>query len=182
MSFLPSIEPGAVLMNVFKAFPKTSKPLLEFHEALLRGPSPLSGAERELIAAFVSAKNRCRYCSGAHTATAEVMGIEVGTVARLIDDIEESGVDERMKPILRYVAKLTDQPDSLTRADADAVFAAGWDEQALHDAVLTCALFNLMNRYVEGLGIEADPKYFDQAAERLSKTGYASMIKTLGIG
>ena len=42
----------------------------------------------------------------------------------------------------------------MTQADADAVFAAGWNDQALHDAVSTCALFNFMNRLVEGHGIK----------------------------
>jgi alkylhydroperoxidase family enzyme len=45
-------------------FPETRKPLIEFHEVLLRGPSPFTEAERELIAAYVSGLNRCRYCHG----------------------------------------------------------------------------------------------------------------------
>jgi len=181
VAFLPSLDKNPVLLNVFKAYPETAKPLLQYHEALMRGPSPFSEAERELIAAFVSAKNGCRYCTGVHAATAEAMGVETGTVSRLIDDIEASGVDEKMKPVLRYVAKLTDTPDGVTQADADAVFAAGWDERALHDAVATCCLFNFMNRYVEGLDIEADEKYFAMAGDRLSTGGYDGLMKILGM-
>ncbi len=70
MTFLPSLPDDAVLLDVFRAFPQTARPLLEYHQALLRGPSPLSVAERELIAAFVSGLNACRYCHGVHTATA----------------------------------------------------------------------------------------------------------------
>jgi hypothetical protein len=40
------------------------------------------------------------------------------------------------------------------------VLAAGWQEQALHDAVAVCGLFSLMNRLVEGLGISAGEDYF----------------------
>jgi hypothetical protein len=47
MSFLSTLPPSTNLMHVFKAFSHTSKPLLEFHEVLLRGPSPFSEAERE---------------------------------------------------------------------------------------------------------------------------------------
>ena len=75
MPFLPSLRAGASLLDVFKTFPETSKPLIEFHEALLRGPSPFTAAERELIAAYVSGLNRCRYCHGVHTATAERLGV-----------------------------------------------------------------------------------------------------------
>lgn len=38
MPFLPSMPSAASLINVFKTFPETSKPLIEFHEVLLRGP------------------------------------------------------------------------------------------------------------------------------------------------
>jgi hypothetical protein len=50
MSFLPSMSKGATLLTIFKAFPETYQPLIEFHEVLLRGPSPLTEGERELIA------------------------------------------------------------------------------------------------------------------------------------
>ena len=48
MVHLPSLPARAPLLDVFKAFPETNRPLLE---ALLRGPSPFSEAEREMIAA-----------------------------------------------------------------------------------------------------------------------------------
>jgi AhpD family alkylhydroperoxidase len=53
-----------------RACPETARPLLDYHQALLRGPSPLSVADRELIAAHVSGLTACRYCRGVRTATA----------------------------------------------------------------------------------------------------------------
>lgn len=181
MAFLPSLGCNPVLLDVFKAFPAPTAPLLDYHEALLRGPSPLTVAERELIAAFVSSLNGCRYCTGVHTATAEFLGVPAGTVARLADDDEFAAAEPRLRPILAYARKLTRSPTSITQADADAVLDAGWDEQALHDAVAVCCLFNFMNRYVEGLGIEADAKYFAISAERLSKNGYKALKDLIGI-
>jgi hypothetical protein len=58
----------ATLLDVFRMFPETNRPLLEFHEVLLRGASPFTEAERELIAAYVSGLNGCRYCHGVHAA------------------------------------------------------------------------------------------------------------------
>jgi hypothetical protein len=40
MTFLPSMRKGASLLDLFKAFPETNEPLIQFHEVLLRGPSP----------------------------------------------------------------------------------------------------------------------------------------------
>src|SRR5215472_17682464 len=82
MPFVRSLPKGASLLNLFKAFPETSVPLIRFHEALLRGPSPFTEGERELIAAYVSGLNHCRYCHGVHSATAELLGIKRGRCGR----------------------------------------------------------------------------------------------------
>ncbi|MGD9711397.1 MAG: carboxymuconolactone decarboxylase family protein [Thermomicrobiales bacterium] len=179
MPVLPSLPRGATLLDVFRAFPETSKPLIEFHEVLLRGPSPFTEAERELIAAYVSALNECRYCRGVHTATAERLGSAQGAVSALVDDIDAAPIDRRMKPVLRYARKLTQSPGGVTQADANAVLAEGWNETALYHAVAVTALFNLMNRLVEGLGIELDPAYVKPAAERLADRGYLPLIAML---
>ncbi len=175
MTYMTSLPPGAVLLDVFRAYPGIYRPLLEFHQALLRGPSPLSVAERELIAAYVSGLNACGYCHGVHQATAQEFGVAEGTLAALLDDVATAPVPERMKPLLRYAGKLTLTPAKVTPGDAEAVLAAGWEEQALHDAVAVCGLFNLMNRLVDGLGITAGADYFAAAASRLAETGYAGL-------
>ena len=69
----------------------------------------------------------------------------------------------------------------MTPQDAEAVLAAGWTEQALYDAVSICALYNFMNRLVEGLGIRAEADYFAAAGRRLHDSGYAAMIAMLGL-
>lgn len=180
MPFLPSLRLGASLLDVFRAFPETSKPLIEFHEVLLRGPSPFTDAERELIAAYVSGLNRCRYCHGIHTATAERLGVPQGAVQHLVEGVETAHVTEKMKPVLRYAEKLTRDPCGVSKPDADAVLAAGWDEIALYHTVAVTALFNFMNRLVEGLGIELDPAYVKPASQRLADLGYLPLIDMLG--
>ena len=106
MPFLPSLPKGASLLDLFKAFPETSIPLIQFHEALLRRPSPFTEGERELIAAYVSGLNHCRYCHGVHSATAELLGIKRELVDSRID-IDGADVDPKMRPVLRYARKLT---------------------------------------------------------------------------
>lgn len=180
MSYLPSLPDDAVLMDVFRAYPAAVAPLIEYHKIVLRGPSGFSVAERELIAAYVSGLNACRYCHGVHGATAEAFGIPEGRLSALLTDLDTAPVEDRWKVLLRYLRTLTLTPSRLTRADADAVLAAGWDEQALYDAVSVCALFNFMNRFVEGLGISADQAYFAAAAQRFvadaDYTGYRDAV------
>jgi hypothetical protein len=85
-----------------------------------------------------------------------------------------------MKPVLRYARKLTRDPAGICDADADAIFAAGWDDTALYHIVAVTALFNFMNRLVEGMGIKPDPRYVESAAERLATRGYKPLIDMLG--
>jgi len=179
MPFPPSLRKGASLLDLFKAFPETNEPLIRFHEILLRGPSPFTEGERELIAAYVSGLNHCRYCHGVHIATAELLGASKSAILSALDDIESSPIDEKMKPVLRYARKLTQQPNGLTQADADAIFAVGWSEEALYHTVAVTALFNFMNRLVEGMGIELDPSYVKPASERLAKGGYLPLIEMM---
>ncbi len=157
MRIFPSIDGEPELATVFQRFPHTLAPLLEYHDRLLRDRSPLTVAERELIAAYVSGLNACAYCHGAHRVAASVFGVDETLFDALMEDADKSAVDEKLKPILAYVRKLTLTPARMTEADATRVYAAGWEEQALFDAISVCALFNFMNRIVEGSGIKRSP-------------------------
>lgn len=189
MSYLRSLKPNAGLLQIFQAFPEVARPLLEYHEVLLRGESPFSAAERELIAAYVSALNKCNYCHAVHSQTAVALGISPDVMSKLPlnpqnEDVRppyggtnpsDWRIDVRMWPVLAFARKLTLSPGKIRAADVDEIFAAGWDDRALHDAAGICALFNLMNRLVNGLGIEASDAYIKMAAQRLAQNGYARL-------
>jgi alkylhydroperoxidase family enzyme len=104
------------------------------------------------------------------------VGTQEGIVAALLEEIATAAVPARMKPVLSYAEKLTRAPDSVTKDDAEAVFPKGWDQTALFHVVAVTALFNYMNRLVEGLGIELDPAYVAPASKRLAERGYLPLI------
>jgi uncharacterized peroxidase-related enzyme len=195
MSFLRSLPAETGLLQIFQAFPEAARPLLQYHEVLLRGESPFSAAERELIAAYVSALNNCNYCRAVHSQTAVALGMSANALATLVGtprcdvrtpqrgvptrDPANEDVDVRMRPVLDFVRELTLTPAKITASDVDPIYAAGWDDRALHDAVAICALFNLMNRLVNGLGVEAPEAYTKMAAQRLAQHGYAELLELL---
>jgi len=158
MPVFPSLPDDPQLPDLFQRFPHSVPPLLDYHDRLLRDRSPLKIAERELIAAFVSGLNACDYCHGAHAIAAGAFGIDQGLIDAVMQGVESAPIDERLKPILAYVEKLTRTPVKITPTDARKVYDAGWDEQALFDAISICALFNMMNRIVSGAGITSDPR------------------------
>jgi len=181
MSFLKSLPVDAGLLQIFQAFPEIARPLIEYHEVLLRGDSPFSPAERELIAAYVSGLNNCKYCHAIHSQTAVVLGITENTVANMFSDSRDEHVDLGIRPVLALVRKVTLSPSKVAATDVDPIFAAGWDDRAVHDAVSICALFNLMNRLVNGLGVEAPEAYTKLAAQRLAEGGYAQLLDFLPV-
>jgi len=179
MSWLKSLPSNSRLFEVFQAFPETARPLIEYHEALMRGPSPFTVGERELIAAYVSGLNSCGFCRSIHAQTAAAFGIDIQLFHALLTDHESAPVSASLRPVLSFVKKLTLFPGRMIPADAETVFAAGWDDRALHDAAAICGLFNLMNRLVDGLGIQADVDYAQFVAQHLATGGYAAFLPLL---
>jgi uncharacterized peroxidase-related enzyme len=181
MNYLRSLKPDAGLLQIFQAFPEAARPLLECHEVLLRGDSPFSAAERELIAAYVSGLNNCNYCYAVHSQTAVALGIGAEAIAHMLSKSRNDHVDLHMQPVLAYVRKLTLSPAQVTEEDVDPIFAVGWNDRALHDAAAICGLFNLMNRLVNGLGVESPEGYLKMAAQRLADDGYTQLFDLLPI-
>jgi uncharacterized peroxidase-related enzyme len=182
MPFLPSIQVDDKVPHVLAKFNTgTGRPLIEYHEALLRGKSPFTIAEREMMAAYVSGINACQYCHGAHTAAAREFGVPTELIAELLKDVDSAGVDPKLVPVLKYIRKLTLTPTRMTQADADAVYAAGWSERALYDAVQICCLYNFMNRFVEGLGLTPIPDQFAMEGRMIKEGSYKGMLDAFGI-
>ncbi len=179
MTFFPSLPADATVFHVWNAHPEIYAPLARVTQAIMRGDSPLTPGERELIASYVSGLNACQYCAGGHAAAAEAFGIDEGFLGRVLEDFDASGVDAKLEPVLAYVKKLTLTPSRMTQADADAVYAAGWDETALHDAIAVCCMFNFMNRLVDGHGVAANPEVFAERGKRHMELGYLAQFPDL---
>jgi uncharacterized peroxidase-related enzyme len=154
MSFFPSLPEDTGLKQIQEPYADIWQHWARFSQALMRGPGPLTVAERELVAAYTSGLNRCSYCYHDHMMATAEFGTSPEVFEGLLDDIDGAAVDDKMKPILKFARKLTLEPTELTQGDADAVFAAGWDEAALHFTVAICGRFNLINRLVMGHGVE----------------------------
>lgn len=175
MPLLPSLPADANIGRVYAEDPAFYMPLVEFSENVLRGPSPLSPRERELIAAYVSALNACQFCTGAHTAAAVALGVREDVIDALVANVDEAPVDEKLKPVFHFVRKLTLTPSRMVQADADAVLGAGWNEQALSHVVNVCALFSYFNRLVDGHGLAPDPALDTERGAKLASLGYLGM-------
>ncbi len=181
MVFVKSIpEADESVTAVMKRYPDQAIPLTQLTEIIMRsGDCGFSPEERELIAAFASGINNCTYCLNTHKATAEAFGVEQGLLAALLEDIESSPVDGKLKPVLRYVKKLTETPSRMVQADADAIFEAGWDEDSFHYAVMICSLFNFYNRLMDGYGVKNTADFRLSRGRALAEQGYGIVTDAL---
>jgi alkylhydroperoxidase family enzyme len=89
-------------------------------------------------------------------------------------DWRTAPIDDKLRATLGFVEKLTLRPEELTRADADAVRAAGVSDEALVDAIHVAALFNMIVRLADSLGWDVPPfEAFYGRAQRMLESGYA---------
>ena len=94
----------------------------------------------------------------------------------MLDDFESAPIDERLRATLRYLRRMTLEPDALTPEDARAVFAAGVTKTALIEAVHVAYLFNVYDRLADTMGWhvpDVAAGFYKTAAKRLLKHGYS---------
>ncbi len=156
--------------------PETGKPLYELAQVLLRGESPLSQAERELIATYVSAQNNCNFCTQSHAAAARALfGPDRNVVDFVLSEYETAPISEKLKDLLTIAGRV--QMDARTVSDEDVARARehGASDRDIHDTVLIAATFCMFNRYVDGLSTlsPTDPAIYEPMGERLAQHGYA---------
>ncbi len=175
---LPPNLPGIAGPLAFK--PALGEKFNAFTEELMRGPSPLTQGERELIASYVSAGNECYFCTNSHAAAARhALPDDGSTFAAVCTNVETAPVSELLRALLVIADKVRTSGKDVTAEDVARARAAGADDEALHDTVLIAAAFCMANRYVEGLDTVAphDDAMYDQAGKRLANEGYLRVLK-----
>jgi uncharacterized peroxidase-related enzyme len=155
--------------------PDTAKPLGELAEILLRGPSTLTSAEREMIASYVSHQNECHFCHSSHGAAA---AHHLNGDLDLLDDIKagfkKTDISSKLRALLNIAKKVQVLGNKVTRDEVEAAKKEGATDLEIHDTVLIAAAFCMYNRYVDGLGTWApeEKEAYDEAGKMLAHEGY----------
>ncbi len=170
---LPERAPGILALFAFR--PETARPLNELAELLLRGPSTLSPGERELIAAYVSSRNQCVFCTSSHSAFARAQLADgARVVAEVTRDPQSASVSPKLKALLRIAGQVQEDGKRVTSDALASARAAGATDREIHDTVLIAAAFCMFNRYVDGLGTvqPTDSETYDALARDIVTNGY----------
>jgi uncharacterized peroxidase-related enzyme len=167
-----AVTPQPGIVGLLQHYPQTGRPLSDLAEALLRGPSPLSPAERELIATYTSTLNRCAFCAGSHGAAARRMADAPETVDAVLADPATAPVGGRMRALLAIAARVQGGGRAVSDGDVAAARAEGASDREIHDTVLIAAAFCMYNRYVDGLATSVPADGYDAIGEHLAARGY----------
>lgn len=168
--------PGILAPMAFR--PNTAKALNFLAQTLLRGPSPLTEAERELIATYVSRKNNCTFCTNSHLAvTEELWPGPREEVSAIIANPETSQVSRKMKALLAIAAKVQQDGKNVKSEDINFAKESGASDTEIHDTVIIAAAFCMYNRYVDGLAThqpEGGSPIYKEVGILLKQKGYES--------
>lgn len=170
--------PGIRGLMAFR--PETAKPLNDLVELLLQGPSTLSKGERELIAAYVSGLNECKFCAGTHGAIAAHHFGSYQTVEEVAVNPGSDLFSPKLKALFAIAKKVQKSGSDVLADDVEQARIHGATDIEIHDTVLIAAAFCMFNRYVDGLGTEpGDPAIYDQIGAHRAKNGYRAPNNTL---
>ncbi|MEO7047609.1 MAG: peroxidase-related enzyme [Ferruginibacter sp.] len=167
--------PGIRSLVMFR--PETGKPLYELAQVLLRGESPLTEAERELIAAYVSKRNDTMFCMMSHAAASrELYGDDKNIVDDVLQDMQHAQVSDKLKALLHIAGKVQILGKEVQPEDIEAARKLGANDREIHDTVLIAATFSMYNRYVDGLAsfTPTDPQEYEAMGKRMAEKGYVS--------
>ncbi len=172
---LPEGYPGVRSLFMFR--PETAGPLNDLVQTLLHDPSTstLTPGERELIAAYTSSLNECKYCANTHGAIAKYqLGGNAKVVKDVLDDPSGAAVSDKMKALLHIAAKVQQSGRSVLPADVTTARERGATDREIHDTVLIAATFCMFNRYVDGLATWApdDEAVYDAIGKQRAIEGY----------
>ena len=170
---VPEGIPGIRSLVMFR--PESGKHLYDLAQVLLRGESPLTEAERELIAAYVSYRNDCMFCWSSHAAASRCLyGDEKNIVDEVLKDMQHASVTDKMKSLLNIAGKAQVLGKEVTPGDISAARSLGATDREIHDTVLIAASFSMFNRYVDGLAslTPTDPSVYEEMGKRMAN-GYS---------
>jgi hypothetical protein len=94
-------------------------------------------------------------------------------VQAVLDDYTTAPISAKERALFAFLAKMIEDSTSIRHADADAVRAAGWSDEALYDAITVCSLFQFYNNWIDATGVSDMPAFaYEMSGKRLATRGY----------
>lgn len=90
----------------------------------------------------------------------------------MVLDVETAPIADAEKALLRFIEKVNCESPQIGRPDIEALYAHGWTDEAIYDAITVCAMFNFFNRWIDATGVHAMSDEAHRAAAPRMAPGY----------
>lgn len=91
----------------------------------------------------------------------------------VLEDYTRAPISDAEKALFAFIVKVNRESVKLGTSDINVLHAAGWNDEAIYDAVTVCALFNFYNRWIDASGVHEMPEEAHRAGgKRLAERGY----------
>jgi uncharacterized peroxidase-related enzyme len=139
---------------------------------VMRAGDAWTAGEREMMAAFVSMRNQCRYCTDIHQATAATY-LGADTSGAVLSDLQSAPIDGKLRATLEFLEKLTVSPRTVTADDVAALRRVGVSDDQIENAVEVCVHFCMINRLADAFGFRLEnPAQLKNHARALVNRNY----------
>lgn len=145
------------VLKIQSLHPETIKSHTQLYLDIMFAQSPLTRAERELIATVVSVANGCMYCQVHHSTALNAYWKDQERINTLLKDYKSAGLTTKEIVMCDFAIRLTKNPAEHEKESfTETLRNAGLDDRAILDLVLVTSYFNFVNRTVLALGVQLE--------------------------
>jgi uncharacterized peroxidase-related enzyme len=142
------------ILTCFATHPPLLEHMLGLAQSMLFTDGALGRANKEMLATFVSSRNRCAYCADSHGHSLRMYGGSTDMLAAaMMCDVPSESIDSTQNALLVFAQKITDDSQSITPVDIETLRTAGWSDLQIAEAIHLAALFACFNRVVNAFGL-----------------------------
>lgn len=155
MGFVPNVFLGMARR------PAELRAFFAYHDALiLREPSNLTPADREMIITTISGANNCLYCVVAHGAILRIYERNPRIADQVATNHRKAEITARQRAMLDFAMKVNTRADEVEDADFAALAPHGFDDEDAWDIASITGLFGLSNRLANVSGLQPNPEFY----------------------
>lgn len=93
---------------------------------------------------------------------------DANLASQIMHDYRTADIDDVLRAMLDYAAKLTKEPSSMQEADVEGLREVGLSDEEILSVVLVVCNYAFMTRLADGLGVEVPKRHSDQVARWLT--------------
>jgi uncharacterized peroxidase-related enzyme len=142
------------ILQCFATHPALLEHMMGIARALLFSAGVLGRQQKEMLATFISARNRCGYCTESHGSFLRLNGASPAMTAAVVEGrIEDASLSEKQRALLRFAVQVNDHAERVGPQDIARLREAGWQDAEIDETSHLVALFACFNRVVSAFGL-----------------------------